>query len=370
MRTMKFFRPMLVLILACVQASAAWSFSVTFINPGKSDEVYWLTVTRAMEAAAKGLGIKLDVIYVERQTLRAIDQATQIAARPAAARPDYVIIANEGGTGPEMLRILDGAGIKTFMAFSGIIQPAERAVTGAPREKYKNWLGSLEPQAEEAGQLTMQELLRIGRARKLQAPDGKLHVLAISGDRATTTSVKRSEAMRKVVAAAPDAVIDQEVFGEFRRDKAAEQSEWLFKRFPNAKLVWAANDLMAFGAMQSLEASGGVPGKDAIFSGINTSREAMEAIRSGRMDALAGGHFILGAWALVMLYDFHNGRDFAGEGLEMSQPMFALFSPDKARLFLDRYGEGRFDSVDFRKFSKVVNPALKRYNFSFEQLIR
>lgn len=360
----------LIVLLAWLQPTAACAFSVAFINPGKADEVYWATVSRAMEAAAKSLGITLEIAYVERQTLRAIDLASQLAARPAASRPEYVVIVNEGGTAPEMLRIFDGAGIKTFLAFSGITLPAERAVTGAPREKYRHWLGSLEPQAEEAGQLTMEELLRRGRERKLRGADGKLHVLAISGDRATPTSIKRSEGMRKVVADSPDAVIDQEIYAAFNREKAAEQSEWLFKRFPDAKLVWAGNDLMAFGAMQSLEQSGGTPGKDVLFSGINTSREAMEAVRSGRLTSLAGGHFILGAWALVLLHDFHGGRDFANEeGLEMSQPMFALFSPKQAQLFLERYGEGRFDGVDFRKFSKLANPRLKHYGFGFNQLM-
>jgi hypothetical protein len=29
----------------------------------------------------------------------------------------------------------------------------------------------------------------------------------------------------------------------------------------------------------------------------------------------------------------------------------------------------RFDSVDFRRFSKALNPRLKRYDFNFRQLL-
>ena len=39
------------------------------------------------------------------------------------------------------------------------------------------------------------------------------------------------------------------------------------------------------------------------------------------------GHFITGAWTLVMIYDYHHGRDFADEGLELERPMFAEFTP-------------------------------------------
>ena len=115
----------------------------------------------------------------------------------------------------------------------------------------------------------------------------------------------------------------------------------------------------------------GKPGKDAWFSGVNTSEEAMESLRSGRLSALSGGHFIAGAWALILLYDFHHGRDFAkDEGLELDQSMFVSFTPQLASRFIERYGKIDFDQVDFRRFSKVLNPGLKRYDFSFGHLLK
>ncbi len=128
---------------------------------------------------------------------------------------------------------------------------------------------------------------------------------------------------------------------------------------------------MAFGGMQAWEKRGGQVGGDAWFSAVNTSNDAMEAIRSGRLSALAGGHFIAGAWALVMLYDYAHGHDFAGdEGLELDQPMFTLFSPVQAARYQSRYGTMRFDQVNFRQYSKVLNPGLKKYDFNFQQLLR
>lgn len=350
--------------------SAVCAQSVAFINPGKSDEVFWVTVTRTMEAAARDLEMRFEVLYVERQPPRAIALAKEIAARPAAQRPDYVILVNEAGTGLEMLSLLDAVGIKSFLAFSGFATAAERAKAGAPRSNFRHWLGSLEPHAEEAGYLTAQALLRVGRERKWHSEDGKLHLLALSGDRATPTSVRRSEGMRRAVAEAGDAVLDQEVYAAFSRDKAAEQSPWLYQRYPATRLVWAGNDLMAFGAMQALEALGRVAGRDVLFSGINTSTEAMEAIKSGRLAALAGGHFILGAWAMVVVHDHHRGVDFAAsEGLEMHHSMFTAFTPRLAEVYLARYGAGRFDAIDFRSSSKARNPKLKRYDFNFARLL-
>jgi hypothetical protein len=36
-------------------ASGAPAQTVAFINPGKSDEIYWITATQSMQAAAKSL---------------------------------------------------------------------------------------------------------------------------------------------------------------------------------------------------------------------------------------------------------------------------------------------------------------------------
>src|SRR5260221_8262755 len=159
-------RAMLIFLWA-IASSHAWAQSIAFINPGKHDEIYWLTAARAMEAAAANLGMKLEVLYAERDHLRAIQFAREVAARPAAQRPDFVIMSNDNATGPEMLRILDGAGVKTFLAFSSA--PAEdRDRFGGPREGYKGWLGSLEPHAEDAGYLTAKALIEKGRAAKAQ----------------------------------------------------------------------------------------------------------------------------------------------------------------------------------------------------------
>jgi ABC-type sugar transport system substrate-binding protein len=358
-------------LIGTLLCHSAWAISVVFINPGKSDEVYWVTATRAMEAAAKSLGMQLEVLFAERQHPRVMEFARQIVARPAAQRPDFVIFSNDYATGPELLRLFDEAGIKTFMAFSGIGDPAELAVTGRPRERYKTWLGSLEPHAQDAGYLTAKALIARARKAGAKSGDGKLHLLAISGDRSTPTSIRRSEGMRKAVSESPDVILDQEVNAEWNRDKAAEKASWLYQRYPMARLVWAGSDQMAFGAMQALEARGGQVGKDAWFSGVNTSKEAMEAVQSGRLAALAGGHFISGAWAMVMLYDYAHGQDFAQkEGLVLDQSMFTLFTPEQARLYQSRFGDMHFDRVDFRRFSKVTNPSLKRYDFNFGQLLR
>jgi ABC-type sugar transport system substrate-binding protein len=351
--------------LLCVPIARAQS--VAFINPGKSDEIYWMTATQAMQAAARSLGMTFEVQYAQREPLKTLEIAREMMARPPGRRPEYVMVTDDYAVADQLLGIIDAAGVKTLLAYSSI-PVDQRGGVGSPRGKYKGWLGSLEPRAEDAGYLTARALIERGKREKAFGSDGKLHMLAIAGDRSTASSLKRNQGMRRAVAENPIVVADQEIYAAWARENAAAQTERLYRLYPDIRLMWAANDLMAFGAMASWEKRGGKPGVDAWFSGINTSTEALEAIKSGRLTSLAGGHFITGAWTLVLIYDYHHGRDFADEGLELERPMFAEFTPLLADRYLERFSRG-FDAVDFARYSKVKNPQLKRYDFGFAQLL-
>jgi ABC-type sugar transport system substrate-binding protein len=352
-------------ILLC--SSVARAQSVAFINPGKSDEAYWVTATQGMQAAARSLGMTFEVQFAQREPLKTFEIAREMVARPRGKRPEYIMISDDAAVADQLLKVIDAAGVKSFLAYSSI--PADQRVdVGSPRGKYKGWLGSLEPLAEDAGYLTAHALIERGKREKAFGPDGKLHMLSIAGDHTTSSSIKRNQGMHRGVAEDPLVIIDGEVYAEWTRETSFEQAGWLYRRYPDAKLVWAGNDLMALGAMAAWERRGGRPGVDAWFSGINTSTEALEAIKSGRLTSLAGGHFIVGAWALVMIYDYAHGRDFADEGLELQRPMFAEFTPQLADRYLERFGSG-FDGVDFTRYSKAKNPQIKRYNFGFMQLL-
>lgn len=358
----------LAVAAACLAGAPALAQTVAFINPGKSDEVYWVTAAKAMQAAAASLGMKLEVRYTERDHTRAIEIARELAGRPRGSRPEYAVITNDNATGAGQLKVLDAAGIRTVFAYS-TIGASERAELGGPRQKFRGWLGSIEPRAEDAGYLTARALIEAGRKARAHAADGKLHLLALAGDRTTPSSIARNAGMQQALAESSDIVLDQVVYAAWNRDKAAEQAEWLLRRHPQARLVWAGNDLMAFGGMQALEKQGGRPGETHWFSGVNTSTEAMEALRSGRLSALAGGHFICGAWALVLIHDHSRGRDFASEALEYNRTMFTLFDARSAARFVERYSDG-FASVDFRRYSKAANLKLARYDFDFGQFLR
>ena len=345
----------------------ALAVSVVFISPGHADEVYWRTVSRAMHDAAASLGLTLEVLYAGRDHTRGLSLVNEVVAR--TRHPDYLIVTNDYGSAPAMLRAIEPAAIPTLLAFSGV-HGEERALTGAPRERFPFWLGSIEPRADDAGYLTARRLLAAARTHGgLAGPDGRLHLLAVAGDRSTPSSIARTRGLQRAVAESPVAVLDQVVHADWNRDKAAEQARWLYARHPHARLVWAGNDEMAFGAIGAWRERGGRPGTDALFSGINSSDEALQAIRSGELAALAGGHFMTGALALVLVHDHARGRDFRDQGLELEFPLFVLFDPGLARRFERLFGPDA-PRIDYRRHSRALNPRLKNYNFDFARMLR
>ncbi|WP_293764859.1 ABC transporter substrate-binding protein [uncultured Aquitalea sp.] len=350
--------------VAVMLHTCSWAFSVAFISPGRHDEAYWLSATRAMQAAATSLDIQLEVLYAERNPLRMVQLARDIGQR--GRKPDFLMVVNEKQAAPAMLQLADKAGIPVFISFNDLTAN-QLAETGPPRTRYKLWLGSLAADNERAGELTMQALLNEAQRR---FPGASKHLLMMAGDSSTPASTDRIRGARKALAKAGDQVeLTQLVYGEWEKQRAFEQGQWLLRRYPEINLIWTANDEMAFGLEDALKRNGKDAGKQVLISSINNSPSAMQQRRDGKFAALAAGHFMVGAWSLVMLYDYRHGKDFAGEGLRQNAPAFSLISPDMAQRYLQRFAAGDFSGIDFKHFSKAANPALNRYSFAFGPLL-
>lgn len=354
----------LALVVAIMLHCQAWAFSVTFISPGRADEAFWLSASRAMQAAASQLDIQLEVLYAERDPVQMMTLTRSITQR--LRKPDYLLLVNEKLAGPTMLSMADQAGIPCFISFNQLT-PAQLQASGLPRQRLRHWLGSLAPDNTMAGSLTMQALL--DEARQRFPPETPLNVLMMAGDRSTPASTERVDGARRVLAAHPSARLTQLVYGEWERQRALQQGLWLLQRYPQINIVWAANDEMAFGMEEAITRSGKQPGRQVLLSAINNSRQAMRERRDGRLNALAAGHFMMGAWSLVLLYDYQHGQDFAREGLQLRPAVFSAVSSAQAQRFLQLFADNDFRGIRFKQFSKFANPALQRYAFDFSTLL-
>lgn len=291
-----------VALLCALYSAPLWAASVVFLSPGPASDSYWNSYARVMQAAADATGMALRVEFSNRDTRTQVDLARQTLK--GDQRPDYLVFSNELNVAPEILRLSEGSGVKLLLV-NNTLSLDQRRILGDLSQRYPDLLGSLLGNDEEGGYLTAKRL--ISQLPPLE-PGGSIDMLAFSGTNATPVSLLREKGMRRAVAEHPEVRLRQVVLGGWRRDRALEQARMLFKRYPDTRLVWSANEQMAYGAMDALAQIGGEPGKDVLFSAINGTPESLQALLDGRLSAVASGHFTLGGWALVLLSDYERQR--------------------------------------------------------------
>lgn len=347
-----------VWLLGSTYGVMAHATSVVFLNPGVSTETFWVSYTQFMQAAAKDLGLELRVRYGERNPDNTLLQAREVLQ--GSQRPDYLVLVNEQYVAPQILRMAEGSGVKLLLVNSALT-PDQMHLLGT--RSGIRLIGSLVADDEEAGYLMLRDLLR---QHGPVAPGQSLDLLAFSGVKTTPGAQLRERGMRRALAEHPEVRLRQLVYGEWSRERAFEQATQLFKRYPQTALVWSANDQMALGAMQALQASGRLPGKDVLFSAINSSPEILQARLDGRLSSLVAGHFTVGGWAMVLVHDDAKGLDIgAYGGRDRQLTLFQLIDADQARRLM-----GPTPAVNFRVLSAQGKPESYRYPFSLRLLLR
>ncbi|MCJ8168076.1 ABC transporter substrate-binding protein [Atopomonas sediminilitoris] len=354
----------LCFLCAVALPAAAAPIKVSFLNPGASHELFWLSVSQFMQAAADDLDLSLTVHYAERDHARMIAQAREVLAQ--ADPPDYLVIVNEAFAGPELLRLSQERGVKVFMLLNSLTD-TQRQQLGTARERFPNWIGALVPDNVVAGRLMATRLIEQARARGWPAP---IELLALGGDNRTPAALEREQGLHEALAQAADVRLKQLVYARWDRGMAKRKTLLLLKRHPDARLIWAANDQMAFGALDAIDQWPSTERGQFLVSALNNSDEAFTARIDDDFAVLLGGHFTAGGWAMVMLYDYAHGHDFAERGgVEQRHALFSEISPDMARQLKGQLKPQGFAAVDFKVLTATQNPALKAYDFSLKHLL-
>jgi ABC-type sugar transport system substrate-binding protein len=351
-------RGLLIAVVLVCTMRAAWGgdIKVAFINPNGPPE-FWQLVCTTMKAAAAELGIDVEI----RNSDHSRDKAIAIAQDFLAERPppDFLIATNDLDAAGKVIKLADAAHVKTILLNNDLDES-----DGEPRTTYRNWLGSIVPDHEGAGYGIATAILT--EAERLT--NRPLKILALTGDATTPASIERVRGLKRGIKVmsrllGPNSV---QLVGVRYLDWTATTAEASMREFlrsgPHVDALWAANDPMALGAIAALKEAGYRPGVDVMVGGLNWSQPAVDRVLNREMVVSYGGHFLLGAWAMVVIRDYKDGRDFADEDVRLQFPMGAFDLP-VARRFPE-IGKVDWKRVDFTRFSKTRNSALARYDFS------
>ncbi|MBF0450346.1 MAG: cadherin domain-containing protein [Candidatus Magnetomorum sp.] len=340
---------------------------ILFLNPSTPDNYFWKKAEMVMRAACEDLNMDIKVYYARENRAIMISQLEQALEKDA---PDAIVFKSLRQNGTQVIDIANKAKITCFMFYSGLTL-TQREKYGKPREKYPYWIGEMIPDNTQAGYDLSTILIETALKNGFETP---VRMIGIAGIKSDQSSISREKGLMQSINERKDIHFLRLLTGEWEREKAKLGMLAMYERFPVATVVWAANDPMAMGVIDACEQLNLKPGKDVFIGGMDWTLEAFLAVKQGKMTATIGGHFMDAGWVMILLHDFFKGNDFAKEGTEMKSRLSAI-TQDNVNLFLDklrsqRMGKIDFRKIDFSKFSKVLNPEVKTYEFGLGGLLK
>ena len=119
----------------------------------------------------------------------------------------------------------------------------------------------------------------------IKAMGGQGSLVALEGVKGALTSIDRMRGFNDAVKEAPGVKVLASQPGNYQRLQALQVMENLLQSHPKIDGVFAANDAMAAGAIEALDGGN----RKALVVGINGTKEAIDAIKAGKM--LATGDY-------------------------------------------------------------------------------
>jgi ribose transport system substrate-binding protein len=238
---------------------------VGFSQSEKEVNPFRIAETESIRSEAKKRNIK-ELVYTNAnsQASKQISDIRDMIAQDV----DAIIVAPllEEGMDPA-LNAANEAGVPVFLI--------DRETAGTPCEDYITFMGS---NFFEQGE----------RAAKIMAnlTNEEAQVAVLEGTPGASVTIDRTEGFEQQLKEYPDMEIVASQTGEFLRTKGQTVMEQLIQSNPDIDAVYAENDEMALGAIQALKDAGKDPGADVKVVSIDGTRQAVQAIITGDINAV------------------------------------------------------------------------------------
>ena len=338
------------------------TYRLAFFAPSGEGDPFWGQFIGFMEKATVDLGMELNVQYAEGNLEKMRQQI--VAEAKSTESADILVFPNFKKGGETFLKIIEEQQVPAFVVNSGF---TEEEIVGEPRGKYKHWIGELLPAEEEVGAMLAESLIEEGlRLRSAENPS-HLEMVGITGIVSDYAAIQRTKGLKHVVLSYPEIRLRQIVPANWSDKSAATSFAMLSRRYPKVTLIWSASDVMAQGVIRKAKKGGIIPGKDVLIGGVDWAEAGLQAVRSGEQFISIGGHFLEGGWAVVLIYDYLSGSDFAKIKLRWRSKMGSVTAP-KWETQRKRLAKIKPDFVDFKRYSRFLNPENTSYDFKIESL--
>ncbi|MEU0066283.1 ABC transporter substrate-binding protein [Streptomyces albidoflavus] len=261
---------------------------VGFSQSEKEANPFRIAETQSIKDEAAKVGVKkLLTTNAQSQLPKQISDIQDMLAQGA----DFLIVAPLNSDGLE-------PAFKAAAAKKVPVLTVDRKVNAEACKDYLSFLGS---DFVEQGRRAADAMIK--------ATGGKGQVailLGASGNNVTTDRTKGF--VDRVEEKAPDLEIVAQQTGEFARDKGQQVMEQLIQSKPGITGVYAENDEMGLGAITALKANGKKPGDDVKIVSVDGTRNAVQALAKGEMNAVIESNPRFGPLAFATAKKFYAGE--------------------------------------------------------------
>ena len=355
----------LFLIIISFQFAFASSktYNVTLVSTSGNDNYFWNMARSFAQASANDLNIKLD-IKIPNKTLDRFDYLETLKkVFEADDKPDFVIAKFYEKISVDILNLSQINKVPIFIINSNISKANKRTI-GRLRRKFSYFMGHIAPNEKKIGYDLAKYLIKSKRETN---PDGRLKVSAIATSKTQTKSKQRLEGLEKAVKEEYLTRLYKTVYSPSNKQEAYIQSSRLIRKYYDLNIVWAETDAMSLGANESIVDNN--LQEQIITGGIGFTKESLQSVKNNKVNALIGGDFMDAGLALVLINDYLKGKDYFEQySAKIDSKMFLINSKNIDK-YLKIFNSQDWKKIDFKKFSKVYNENLNKYDFSINNLL-
>ena len=262
--------------------------------------------TASMEAAAREYGFGLMMENANQKQEKQIDAIRSFIAYQV----DVIVFSPIVETGwKNVLNEAKQAGIPVILV--------DRMVDAEAEELYTAFVGAdFYAEGRRAGEY----LIRKADAKGLK----QVRIAEISGTPDSTPMRDRQRGFMDAIAGDSRFEVIESISGDFLRSKGEECMSFLLEKYgrEGIDVIYSHNDSMTLGALDVLERNGIVPGRDLILITVDGEKEAVDALKAGRINCVVQCTPDLGRDVMKLVQDLKAGKEIP----RISHPQEGAFS--------------------------------------------
>ncbi len=331
--------------------SAGGGYKFAILVPTMNHE-YFENCVEFTEQCAKELGCTVDVYSADNNA----DTMSKNVEDAMAAGIDGILIDPYYASGTKCAEMCEAQGIP-MIAFDSDIEEFD------PQTDYKQYISFIGPDDADAGYNMACNLFDNAKPDA----DGTLYVGVVQGTPGTAVAINREKGFDKALKEYTDKGMKIEVVGRVNGDFAAETSlpatEDLLQSAEKINGIWSANGGTATGVMAACKNAGLTPGKDITIVGMDLNSSNVEAVENGELQYDIGGHWLVGGYAVIQMYDYLNGKK-----IETPKTILKLLpiTKDTVNKFYTDYPDNIPKNFDIKSASQMNGGDANYSSFEFK----